>query len=146
MQFRYLTIDDLDSCLKVEQSAGPYPWSEYNYRQTLKASKPVLGLWSNDQLLALCAYQQVVDEATILNICVDGREQGRGLGAKLLQEVLNRLLASESRVVFLEVRAGNLAAQHLYQKLGFNEVNRRLDYYPLPNGSEDAIEMAVELI
>lgn len=144
--FRKLTIQQLSACTELEKSSGLYPWPEHNYRHTLQSGKPILGLWQQQDLLAVCAYQQVVDEGTILNISVAAHHQGKGLGRVLLDEVIKRLAENQSRIVFLEVRASNERAQQLYRKVGFNEINRRMDYYPTGAGNEDAIEMAMEIL
>ncbi|MBD4685604.1 ribosomal-protein-alanine N-acetyltransferase, partial [Xanthomonas citri pv. citri] len=48
--------------------------------------------------------------------------------------------------LWLEVRESNLAAQKLYDSLGFNEVTIRKNYYPTPSGErENAIVMALYL-
>jgi ribosomal-protein-alanine N-acetyltransferase len=49
--------------------------------------------------------------------------------------------------IFLEVRASNKTAIHLYESMGFIEVSLRKKYYPHPKlGREDAILYARELI
>jgi ribosomal-protein-alanine N-acetyltransferase len=45
----------------------------------------------------------------------------------------------------LEVRASNLAAQGLYQSLGFMSDGRRKNYYPKGSGREDALLMSLTL-
>jgi len=49
------------------------------------------------------------------------------------------------RMALLEVRVSNVAAYRLYQKLGFDEIGLRKDYYPARVGREDAILLAREL-
>jgi len=48
--------------------------------------------------------------------------------------------------MFLEVRPSNLVAYKLYEKLGFNEVGIRENYYPAFAGREDAVVLAKELL
>ena len=43
--------------------------------------------------------------------------------------------------LWLEVRESNHNAYQLYLAAGFNEVDRRIGYYPAENGREDAIMM-----
>jgi len=69
------------------------------------------------------------DEAEILSIAVDAAARGRGLGGKLLQRNLQRLVALGVRAVFLEVGADNAAALALYQRMGFEQVGKRERYY-----------------
>ena len=69
------------------------------------------------------------DEAEILSIAVDAGARGRGLGGKLLQRNLQRLVALGVRAVFLEVGADNAPALALYDRLGFEQVGQRERYY-----------------
>ena len=74
-------------------------------------------------------------EREILNLAVEPSERRTGLARRLLGEAL----ASENCTWFLEVRASNAAAIHLYESAGFERVGRRPDYYHDP--AEDGIVM-----
>ena len=71
------------------------------------------------------------------NIVVAGEMQGKGIGTRLMQALLDRAKQANSEAVFLEVRESNEAARALYEKLGFQEVGRRKSYYSNP--LEDAV-------
>ncbi len=55
--------------------------------------------------------------------------QGQGLGALLLSALLDEAARRGQRVVSLEVRADNAAAQRLYERHGFARVGVRKGYY-----------------
>ena len=55
--------------------------------------------------------------------------RGRGLGARLAQDVLGRLRRRGARSFSLEVRNPNPAAQGLYLRLGFRPAGPLPDYY-----------------
>jgi ribosomal-protein-alanine N-acetyltransferase len=57
----------------------------------------------------------------VLAIAVDPPFQGRGIGSRLMEEVMRRFRNQGVRTVRLEVRKSNLMAQHFYRKLGFIE-------------------------
>ena len=61
-----------------------------------------------------------------VTIGVDPAYQGRGIGRRLLDELLN--FAGDA-VVHLEVRTDNAAALGLYRSVGFTEVGLRRRYY-----------------
>jgi ribosomal-protein-alanine N-acetyltransferase len=65
-------------------------------------------------------------EYEIHTIGVDPEYQGRGIGRRLVSQILE--LASGS-VVFLEVRTDNVPAISLYESFGFVNVGLRRRYY-----------------
>ena len=86
-----------------------------------------------------------VKECHILNICVDPKRQGQGIGRRLLLELLSIAQAREADTAFLEVRPSNVHARSLYFSEGFNEIGNRRDYYPARFGREDAVILAKTL-
>jgi [ribosomal protein S18]-alanine N-acetyltransferase len=76
-------------------------------------------------------------EWEIENIDIAGPARRRGLGTRLLGELLDMARAKGARAVFLEVRASNRAARALYEKWSFTENGCRKGYYKDPE--EDAI-------
>ena len=63
----------------------------------------------------------------------------QGIGARLLNAVLRRGIELGANSAWLEVRAGNEAAQKLYERCGFRVSGRRRNYYNAP--VEDALIM-----
>lgn len=55
--------------------------------------------------------------------------RGRGLGARLAQDVLRQLHRRGAQTFSLEVRIPNPAARRLYRHLGFQPAGRLPDYY-----------------
>ena len=86
--------------------------------------------------------QIAVDEAHILNLCIDRHFSHRGYAKQLLEHLLGMAEQVNARMAFLEVRPSNPRAMQLYDRAGFNEVGRRSGYYDSKNGREDAIVMA----
>jgi len=89
---------------------------------------PVLGF-----LVAHC----VAPEWELENIVVALSARQKGLGKRLLEELVSRAKQRNSDAVFLEVRDSNRPARGLYEKAGFREAGRRKSYYSNP--SEGAI-------
>ena len=89
--------------------------------------------------------KQYLDEATLFNIAIVPSHQGNGLGKLLLNELITRLKEKGVQTLWLEVRESN-PARFLYEKIGFNEVDIRKNYYPKPSGRrENAVVMACYL-
>ncbi|MEF2976879.1 ribosomal protein S18-alanine N-acetyltransferase [Subtercola sp. YIM 133946] len=83
------------------------------------------------------------NDADIQTIAVAPDARGHGLGRTLMQALVAEAVQRHARRVFLEVRADNPGAQHLYETLGFLPVGVRRGYYQPDN--VDAIVMRLEL-
>lgn len=146
LQIVLLTPTDVSQMARIEASAHSHPMSENNLADCFGHLYRVIGLMQRDELLGFAIVQQIVDEATLLDICLPPEQQGRGYGHLLLTAVIDVAKAANAVVLMLEVRESNLAARALYQKRGFVETGRRKGYYPLAEGKEDAILMDLALI
>lgn len=82
----------------------------------------------------------MADEAHITNIAVRESYRRQGIGELLLISAIGLAAKLNTRIVTLEVRISNIAAQSLYTKYGFNPVGVRRGYY-LDN-KEDALLMS----
>jgi ribosomal protein S18 acetylase RimI-like enzyme len=78
----------------------------------------------------------------VLTLGVATAEQGRGLGAALLRDLLDAAERAGAREVLLDVRADNPVAQRLYARHGFVPIGVRRRYYQ-PSGT-DAVVMRRE--
>ncbi len=83
----------------------------------------------------LCDYP---DEAWVQTMAVAPSAQRGGLGTRLLEALLAEAARRRQRVVSLEVRADNEAAQALYARHGFRQTGGRRGYYQ-PSGVDALI-------
>ncbi len=81
-------------------------------------------------------------KARVASLAVLPSDRRRGLGRRLLDEVLSRLRDRDVSSVVLEVRPSNEPAQNLYRDLGFELVGVKPGYY---SDGEDAYVMELEL-
>ena len=145
MRLRTMTHSDLDRVLEIERLNYPFPWDEDIFIDCFKVG---YGCWvceEDSKILGYTIMTMGVGEAHVLNISVDPNEQGKGVGRKMMESLIEKA-KSEAETMFLEVRPSNPGAIALYQKLGFNEIGTRKGYYPAENGREDAIMYALELL
>jgi ribosomal-protein-alanine N-acetyltransferase len=77
-----------------------------------------------------------------MNVAVHPDFRRRGIAEALVNRLVEELKAIDSHSLTLEVRASNVPAISLYEKLGFSEVGRRKNYYRNPR--EDALIMRKE--
>jgi ribosomal-protein-alanine N-acetyltransferase len=88
-------------------------------------------------------FQVIAPEAEILTIAVTPAAQSQGLGAALLDKVIEQAMAAGARHLFLEVAADNAPARALYARAGFGQTGLRRGYYARPGSPPvDALTLA----
>jgi ribosomal-protein-alanine N-acetyltransferase len=143
--FRAMQKTDLSAVLEIENAACEFPWTEGIFNDCLANGYQAMLYINQGEIQAYSVAQYVVDECHLLNLCVRNDAQNCGLGARMVKRLMNQARKNDMGSIFLEVRASNAAAIHLYDKLGFNEIGLRRDYYPASNGREDALVLAHEI-
>jgi len=118
----------------------------------IQAASPEASQWdvpaylNYDLRVALCgenvagfavARRLAEDEAELLNLAVDPAFRRRGIGRRLLSNVI----LSYRGTLWLEVGESNLNARKFYKSLGFSEAGYRAGYYA--ESHERAIVMNV---
>ena len=68
-------------------------------------------------------------DSDVQTIAVAPRAQGRGIGRMLMEHLMDCAREEEATSMMLEVRSDNLPAIDLYQRLGFEQISIRRDYY-----------------
>lgn len=90
--------------------------------------------------------QRVLDEAELLNIVVFKSFQSQGFGSEIMRKLKLELAGSRIKKLFLEVRASNEIAMALYEKMGFEVMHTRRNYYRVEKQkAEDALIMRCSL-
>ena len=134
---------DVQAAAALEAQIFTMPWSEDSFRSALRSSDTLyLSVKENGRFIGYCGFWQSFDEADITNVAVCESCRGRGVGYQMLAELMR--LGRERGVLryTLEVRTGNAAAVHLYEKLGFVSAGIRKNFYERPR--EDALIMWTE--
>ncbi len=132
--------DDLTGLLEVENESFTNPWTREMYDWELQ-NRTVCHIYlvrtPECRVAGFCAFWLVVDEIHINNVALRPAFRARGLGTALLTHVLAEARRLGARRATLEVRASNIGAQRLYQRLGFAQTGLRRRYYTNP--VEDAV-------
>ena len=119
------------------------PWSENSIASELKNP---LSLWlvaeEEGCVLGYIGSQTVMGEADMMNVAVHPDLRRQGIAETLVTTLMDDLKEQGSRCLTLEVRATNIPAQKLYEKLGFRHVGTRPRYYRNPK--EDAFILRKE--
>lgn len=145
-EIRPMERNDLPAVMKNERRGYTHPWTEGIFRDCIESGYECWVLTFGDRTIGHAVSTIAAGESHILNVCVHPECQGNGFGRMLVEHLLSRAHHHEAGKVFLEVRPSNQVAQRLYEKLGFNEVGVRRNYYPAFVGREDALVLAKELL
>ncbi|HHF4652066.1 TPA: ribosomal protein S18-alanine N-acetyltransferase [Haemophilus influenzae] len=136
---------DFERLYEIEQQAHLVPWSLGTLKNNQGERYLNLKLIENNQIIGFAICQTVLDEANLFNIAILPNYQGCGFSKLLLGELIFQLKERGVQTLWLEVRESN-PARFLYEKVGFNEVDIRKNYYPKPSGGrENAVVMACYL-
>lgn len=131
------TYDDLSTIESIEIQVNPTPWTIQAFQTSLNVSNPFYVLCLSEKVSAYLIGLIGGGEASLLHIAVNKSSQRQGLATQLLSFWLHYL--QESQAVdscWLEVRQSNIVAQRVYQRLGFERVTTRKNYYTLTNKHE----------
>ncbi|MBU1664079.1 MAG: ribosomal protein S18-alanine N-acetyltransferase [Gammaproteobacteria bacterium] len=145
MVFRPMRSEDLDALIKIERASYPYPWTLINFRDCLDSG---YSCWVGEVEGALAGYwilMMAVGEGHILNCCIAPAWQGRGFGRSLVEDLIDTAREHGTETLYLEVRPSNTRAVNLYQRIGFESIALRRNYYPADQGREDALVMRMIL-
>jgi ribosomal-protein-alanine N-acetyltransferase len=139
--------DDLPAVLEIERRAFAQPWSRAFFEKELSTpfAQLTVAVDQSDARAVLVGYScrwRVTDEVHLLNVAVHQSRRGSGVGRALVEAVIAEGRATRARTMFLEVRAGNVAARRLYRRLGFRDLGVRRGYY---GPGQDAIVMELKL-
>ncbi|MFC2056930.1 ribosomal protein S18-alanine N-acetyltransferase [Chloroflexota bacterium] len=95
-------------------------------------------------IIGFVGFWVMADEAHITSIAVRETHRRQGIGELLLISVIDLATELKARIVALEVRTSNTAAQSLYSRYGFTKVRVRPGYYT--DNREDGVVMSTENI
>lgn len=140
---REMHLEDLEQVILIEHEIFIFPWTLGNFRDSIKAGYAcrVLTRKENDTLMGYGVMMMGVDEAHLLTLGIGSVWQKQGCGAYLLQYFIELAGNGGARSVLLDVRVSNTNAAKLYQRLGFEQIAIRKEYYPAMCGKEDALVM-----
>lgn len=150
---RRMREEDLPAVRAIEALSFSNPWSDNTFRgeiQNTSVSFPMVvvrrpgdPVVAEEEVVAYIIYWQIRDDVQVNNVAVHPDCRGLGLGEALMRYAIARVRESGATFMTLEVRQSNAPALTLYNKLGFEVMGTRKNYYTKPD--EDAFVMALVL-
>lgn len=128
---------------ELEKLCFSEPWSEKSVASEL--NNP-LAFWlvadDNGRVAGYIGSQTVMDETDMMNVAVHPDYRKQGIATALIVGLVEELRKMGSHSLTLEVRASNENAIRVYQRLDFQQVGCRKNYYRNPK--EDALILRKE--
>ncbi len=127
---------DFSAVVEIDRGAGgkhePYLFTHFyeNYPTTFMVAE------MGGRLAGLImGFKQSPLDGRVFWLAVRPGFEGRGIGRRLMIELLNKFRQLGTMRIILEVRIGNRRAQDLYRDLRFEAVAACPDYYPDNEGA-----------
>lgn len=144
---RRMQEGDLPAVRAIEALSFSNPWSDNTFRgeiQNTSISFPfVVVRRPGDEVVAYIVFWQIRDDVQVNNIAVHPDCRGLGIGESLMRFAVAKVRGEGAAFMTLEVRQSNTAALTIYEKLGFEVLGTRKNYYTKPD--EDAFVMGLVL-
>ena len=138
-----LTRAHLDAVAELELQCFAEPWSARALELLLGEEAFGFVCQTEAGVMAYGGVLVAVDEGQITNIAAHPTARRRGFGQAVLEALEAEARARGLCALSLEARVSNAPAVGLYEKLGFETVGRRRNFYRHP--TEDALVMIKRL-
>ena len=130
----------LEALAELEKECFSLPWSLASFGELLTHSYcHYLVALLRGEVVGMAGMVALAEEGDIDKVMVAPGYRSRGIAGALLDELMEQGKKHGITAYTLEVRVGNKAAIHLYEKMGFVSRGIRPGYYDKPR--EDALIM-----
>lgn len=135
-----LTEEYVDQVCVLEEEAFSMPWHKESFLEMIQNPDACyLVCLIDEEVVASCGLRNIVGDGEITNVVTKDTMRSKGIGKKMLLQLLEEGTKMGVEAFTLEVRTSNDAAIHLYESLGFVTEGIRKNFYEGP--TEDALIM-----
>ena len=120
----------------LEKMCFSHPWSEKAILEEA-ARGYFVAAYLDGAFAGYAGMTEVLDECGICNVAVMPECRRHGVGEVLVADLIRRAKEKNAFVIMLAVRRSNVPAIKLYEKMGFELVGERKNFYDKPK--EDAL-------
>lgn len=138
--YKIITLSEeyIDSLVRLEGECFSTPWTKKMLLDDIKNPNTLyIAAVEEDEVVAYAGMWVSVYDGQITNVAVSKEHRRQNIATGLLTTLCDECVKKGLECITLEVRRGNEAAISLYQKLGFETVGVRKNYYKNP--TEDAM-------
>lgn len=145
VQLRSMTAGDIPAVHALETELFPddaWPLAGFEAELAQTDTRDYWVYEDEGKVVGYAGLCTVLPISDIQTIALAPDYQGRGLGRKMMNLLIDTARAKKALDVMLEVRFDNPTAINLYESLGFTTIHRRPGYY---KGGIDALIMRLQL-
>lgn len=141
LTLRRMQVEDLPAVVEIEERLFRSPWTAAMFREDIDQEYALmLVMLDGESVAAYLVTYLVLDEMHIANVAVHPDYQRQGIAIAMLRTLLESARQRGYQLAHLEVRKSNHGAIALYERLGFEKVGLRKNYYEIEQ--EDAVLMS----
>ncbi|MDO5403383.1 MAG: ribosomal protein S18-alanine N-acetyltransferase [Eubacteriales bacterium] len=138
---RPMKREDTPKVAAIEKNIFSIPWSEKSFTDACTTLENIYLVAEADGIIAgYCGLWTVLGEGNITNMAVAEEFRRCGVGILLMEAMEKAGREKDVETFFLEVRESNVAARHLYEKMGYKDIGLRRNFYERP--VENAVVMS----
>lgn len=144
VQVRWMIRRDMGEVLKIEQESFDFEWTEEDFLCCLR-QRNCIGMVAEHEnhVIGFMIYELHKGRLHILNFAVAPAMRRWGVGALMVQKLVNKLSQQRRQEITLEVRETNLSAQLFFHQQAFRAMGVKRKHYE--DSNEDAYEMQYRL-
>jgi ribosomal-protein-alanine N-acetyltransferase len=131
VKLKQMSESHLADVLAIERRVFDTPWTPEMFRQEIRGvfgSRATVAL-IDDWVVGYQIAWFIEDEVHLVNIAVEEGSRSRGIGALMLNQLIDEALSQDKHIITLEVRASNSGAQAFYRRFLFRTIGVRKGYY-----------------
>ena len=137
--------EHLDALTELDALCFSHPWTRDGLKAELSSDTACFAVVEQDGEPVGCAGMHCVcGECYIDKVAVHPAMRRRGIAQALVQYLIDFAKKQNGEFISLEVRKSNRNAIILYQRLGFETVGARINFYSAP--TEDGLIMTLKFL
>ena len=129
LSIKRINEKDIDLCFDLDSKTTSL-WSRNQWvNEFEKEYVKVYGLLLSNEIIGICVFQIILDEAQINFFVINQRFRKRGFGSYLMSYIIKSCQKQAINKLLLEVSHKNVIAENFYKKFDFYTVGIRRKYY-----------------
>ena len=129
ISIKQINEKDIDLCYELDLNTISL-WSKNQWTKEFKKEGiKVFGILLSNNVIGICVFQVVLDEAQINYFVVNKKFRKKGFGSYLMSYLIKKCEKLNLKKLLLEVSQSNVIAERFYSRFDFSTVGIRKNYY-----------------